>query len=44
MRLSWPLVGRSEEMRTIEAALSASDVAGIVVCGAAGVGQEPDRS
>ena len=39
MRLSWPLIGRSEEMRTIEAALSASDVSGIVVCGAAGVGK-----
>ncbi|ORW86453.1 helix-turn-helix transcriptional regulator [Mycobacterium riyadhense] len=39
MRLSWPLVGRSEEMRTIEAAIAASDVSGIVVCGAAGVGK-----
>ena len=39
MRLSWPLIGRSEEMRTIEAALSASDVSGIVVCGAPGVGK-----
>jgi DNA-binding CsgD family transcriptional regulator len=28
-----------EEMRTIDAAISASDVAGIVVCGAAGVGK-----
>ena len=39
MRLSWPLVGRSEEMRAIEAAIVASDVSGIVVCGAAGVGK-----
>jgi DNA-binding CsgD family transcriptional regulator len=39
MRLSWPLIGRSEEMRTIEAAIVASDVSGIVVCGAAGVGK-----
>ena len=39
MRLSWPLVGRSEGMRTIEAAIVASDVSGIVVCGAAGVGK-----
>ena len=39
MRLSWPLIGRTEEMRTIEAAISASDVSGIVVCGAAGVGK-----
>ena len=37
--LSWPLVGRTEEMRTIEAAISASDVAGILICGAAGVGK-----
>ncbi len=39
MRLSWPLIGRTEEMRTIEAAILASDVSGIVVCGAAGVGK-----
>lgn len=39
MHLSWPLVGRSEEMRLIEAALTASDCAGIAICGAAGVGK-----
>ena len=39
MRLSWPLTGRSEEMRAIEAAIVASDVSGIVVGGAAGVGK-----
>jgi DNA-binding CsgD family transcriptional regulator len=39
VRLSWPLVGRSEEMRAIEAAVSASDVSGIVIYGAAGVGK-----
>ncbi|MDT5371602.1 MAG: hypothetical protein QOC62_6033, partial [Mycobacterium sp.] len=39
MRFAWPLTGRSEEMRIIEAALSASDISGIVVCGAAGVGK-----
>jgi DNA-binding CsgD family transcriptional regulator len=39
VRLSWPLTGRSEEMRAIEAAIWASDVSGIVVCGAAGVGK-----
>jgi DNA-binding CsgD family transcriptional regulator len=33
------LTGRSEEMRTIEAAIAAPSVAGIVVCGAAGVGK-----
>jgi DNA-binding CsgD family transcriptional regulator len=39
MRLSWPLTGRSEEMRAIEAAIVDPDVAGIVVFGAAGVGK-----
>ena len=39
MLLSWPLTGRSEEMRAIEAAILAADVSGIVVCGAAGVGK-----
>jgi DNA-binding CsgD family transcriptional regulator len=39
MRLLWPLTGRSEEMRAIEAAISTPDVSGIVVCGAAGVGK-----
>ncbi len=39
MRMLWPLIGRSEEMRAIEAAIFASDVSGIVVHGAAGVGK-----
>src|SRR5215217_1535846 len=39
VRLSWPLIGRTEEMRTIGAAISAPDVSGIVICGAAGVGK-----
>jgi DNA-binding CsgD family transcriptional regulator len=39
MRLSWPLIGRSEETGAIEAAVSASDASGIVVYGAAGVGK-----
>jgi hypothetical protein len=39
VRLSWPLTGRSDEMRAIEAAILTSDVSGIVVCGAAGVGK-----
>src|ERR1700694_2848120 len=39
MRYSWPLTGRSEEMRVSDAALSAADLSGIVVCGAAGVGK-----
>ena len=37
--MSWPVIGRSEEIRTIEAAISASGVPGIVVCGAEGVGK-----
>lgn len=39
VRLTWPLIGRSEEVRAIESAIAASDVSGIVVCGAAGVGK-----
>ena len=39
MRLSWPLTGRSEELLAIEATISDSDVFGIVVGGAAGVGK-----
>jgi DNA-binding CsgD family transcriptional regulator len=39
VRLSWPLTGRSDEMRAIEAAILAPDVSGIVVRGPAGVGK-----
>jgi DNA-binding CsgD family transcriptional regulator len=39
VRLSWPLVGRSEEKLGIEAAIMASDMSGVIVCGAAGVGK-----
>ena len=39
MRLTWPLVGRAKEMRLIEAAISDPDVAGVVICGPAGVGK-----
>jgi DNA-binding CsgD family transcriptional regulator len=39
MRLTWPLTGRSQEMRLIESALSDADCAGIVISGAAGVGK-----
>ena len=39
MRLSWPLTGRVEELRSIRAAIADPDSAGIVVCGAAGVGK-----
>jgi DNA-binding CsgD family transcriptional regulator len=39
VRLTWPLTGRSNEMRLIEAAISDPGVPGIVICGAAGVGK-----
>jgi DNA-binding CsgD family transcriptional regulator len=39
VRLTWPLTGRSKELRLIEAAILDSDSSGIVVCGAAGVGK-----
>lgn len=35
----WPLTGRSEEMRHVEAAITTSRLSGIVVCGPAGVGK-----
>ncbi len=39
MRLSWPLVGRTEEMRAIETAIADPDVAGVLIYGAEGVGK-----
>lgn len=39
MRLPWPLTGRPAEMRILEAAIVASDVSGIVIHGASGVGK-----
>ncbi|OKH63020.1 hypothetical protein EB74_14060, partial [Mycobacterium sp. SWH-M5] len=39
MRLAWPLTGRLEETRLIDAALTSADRAGIVIHGAAGVGK-----
>jgi DNA-binding CsgD family transcriptional regulator len=39
MRLSWPLTGRAEELRRIETAIADPELAGILVCGAAGVGK-----
>jgi DNA-binding CsgD family transcriptional regulator len=39
VRLTWPLTGRSKEQRLIEAAIFDSALAGVVVCGAAGVGK-----
>jgi DNA-binding CsgD family transcriptional regulator len=39
MRLAWPLTGRSEEMRLIDAALETPGQSGVVVCGVPGVGK-----
>ena len=39
VRLSWPLTGRVEELRTIGTAIADPDFAGVLVCGAAGVGK-----
>ena len=39
VHLRWPLTGRAEELRAIDAAMSDPDSAGVVVCGAAGVGK-----
>jgi DNA-binding CsgD family transcriptional regulator len=39
VRLSWPLIGRTEEMRAVEAAISVPAVSGILVCGPSGVGK-----
>ena len=39
MALTWPLIGRSEGMATIVAAVSDPDLAGILVSGPAGIGK-----
>src|SRR4029079_18813302 len=39
VRLTWPLIGRSEEMRTIGVAISDPGLVGILVSGPAGVGK-----
>jgi hypothetical protein len=39
VRLTWPLIGRSEELQVIRDGIAARDRAGVVVCGAAGVGK-----
>jgi hypothetical protein len=39
VRFTWPLTGRSEELRFIAAGLAASDRSGIVIAGSAGVGK-----
>jgi hypothetical protein len=37
--MSWPFSGRTQEMRTVEAAISGSDVSGAVISGSEGVGK-----
>lgn len=39
MRLTWPLVGRREELKFIEQAIGRPEFAGVVLAGAAGVGK-----
>lgn len=39
MRLTWPLTGRTRELRLIEAALSDPRSSGVVICGPPGVGK-----
>jgi DNA-binding CsgD family transcriptional regulator len=39
VRLTWPLTGRSEELRSIQDAISDRDTSGVLICGAAGVGK-----
>src|ERR1700736_1699375 len=39
VRLAWPLVGRWEELRLIEAAIKHGNSSGVVIRGAAGVGK-----
>ena len=39
MQLSWPLTGRTGQMRTIASSIATPDSAGVVVSGGAGVGK-----
>ena len=39
MRLAWPLIGRTGQMKSVESAIAAPEVSGIVVSGGAGVGK-----
>jgi DNA-binding CsgD family transcriptional regulator len=39
VHLTWPLVGRDEELRIVEAAISDPELSGLILCGAAGVGK-----
>lgn len=39
MRLTWPLIGRAQEMAVIDAAIADAAIPGIIVSGAAGVGK-----
>jgi DNA-binding CsgD family transcriptional regulator len=39
VELTWPLVGRTKQMLAIEAAISAPDVSGVLICGPEGAGK-----
>ena len=39
VHLTWPLVGREEELRILEAAMADPELSGFILCGAAGVGK-----
>jgi DNA-binding CsgD family transcriptional regulator len=39
MGMTWPLTGRNKELATIQVAMSGSEISGVVVAGAAGVGK-----
>ena len=39
MRLTWPLIGRKKQMQSVEAALTAPDLSGVLISGAEGVGK-----
>jgi predicted ATP-dependent serine protease len=39
MGVAWPLVGRNQELATIKDAMGGSEISGVVIGGAAGVGK-----
>lgn len=39
VRLTWPLIGRAQELAVIQAAISDARIPGVLICGAPGVGK-----
>jgi len=39
VRLTWPLIGRTKQMQSVDAALAAPDLSGVLISGAEGVGK-----